>query len=360
MKKTMLQNRVVRHAVQGGAVVATLTGIGLAAMAAQGAYRVYYANDEFNRNVVMIVSDAPLETMLIRTGNVTAEVKVDPTNALNDPQARFVVDLASLETGIKARDEIMRGKDWLNVAQFPKATFKLRKLLGITRDVQILTPNQTRRFKAEGDMDLHGVTKTVMADVEVTPLPADDNTAQRLPGDLLRIKATFPIKLDDFGIAVAAPAKLKIANEESVTVNVFASTGSKVPEGAQIKADPVVVAAADNPGGKRKMANGLEIEDVAVGTGAEAKAGDTVSVHYTGKLTDGTQFDSSVGRGPFNFQLGAGMVIQGWDQGVAGMKVGGKRKLTIPPELGYGARGFPGAIPPNSTLVFDVELLKVN
>ncbi len=108
------------------------------------------------------------------------------------------------------------------------------------------------------------------------------------------------------------------------------------------------------------MANGLEVEDVTIGEGAEAKAGDAVTVHYTGKLTDGTQFDSSVGKKPFQFQLGAGMVIKGWDQGVAGMKVGGKRKLTIPPELGYGARGFPGAIPPNSTLVFDVELLKVN
>jgi FKBP-type peptidyl-prolyl cis-trans isomerase len=331
-------------------------------MAAQGAYRVYYANDEFQRNIVMIVSDAPLETMLTRTGNVTAEVKVDPQNALNNPQARFVVDLASLETGIKARDEIMRGDKWLDVAKYPKATFTLRKLAGVTRDVQILTPNRIRRFKAEGDMELHGVTKTVTADVEVMPLTADDNTAQRLPGDLLRIKATFPIKLDEFGIVVPPPAKLKIANEEMVTVNVFASTGSKMPEGGQIKADEVTVAAAttENSGGTKKMANGLQVEDVVVGDGAEAKAGDNVTVHYTGKLTDGTQFDSSVGRAPFQFKLGAGMVIKGWDQGVAGMKVGGKRKLTIPPELGYGSRGFPGAIPPNSTLVFDVELLKVN
>jgi FKBP-type peptidyl-prolyl cis-trans isomerase len=82
-------------------------------------------------------------------------------------------------------------------------------------------------------------------------------------------------------------------------------------------------------------------------------------VHYTGWLTNGQQFDSSVGRGPFSFRLGGGQVIAGWDQGVAGMKVGGKRRLTIPPELGYGSRGFPGAIPPNSTLVFEVELLGV-
>jgi peptidylprolyl isomerase len=104
----------------------------------------------------------------------------------------------------------------------------------------------------------------------------------------------------------------------------------------------------------------LEITDTQLGNGAEATAGKNVSVHYTGRLTNGSKFDSSLDRGrPFTFKLGAGMVIQGWDQGVAGMKVGGKRTLTIPPELGYGAGGFPPVIPPNSTLVFDVELLDV-
>ena len=104
----------------------------------------------------------------------------------------------------------------------------------------------------------------------------------------------------------------------------------------------------------------LKIEDIIVGTGAEAKAGDTITVNYKGTLTDGKQFDSSYGKTPFKFKLGAGEVIQGWDQGFAGMKVGGKRKLTIPPDLGYGARGAGAAIPPNSTLVFDVELLDVS
>ena len=105
----------------------------------------------------------------------------------------------------------------------------------------------------------------------------------------------------------------------------------------------------------------LKIEDEKVGDGVEAVGGKTVAVHYTGWLTNGTKFDSSVDRGqPFEFRLGAGQVIQGWDKGVAGMKVGGKRKLTIPPEMGYGARGAGGVIPPNATLVFDVELLGVH
>jgi len=107
-------------------------------------------------------------------------------------------------------------------------------------------------------------------------------------------------------------------------------------------------------------ASGLKYEDETLGSGTEAKAGNTVDVHYTGWLTDGTKFDSSRDRGkPFSFKLGAGQVIKGWDEGVAGMKIGGKRKLVIPAALGYGKRGSPGAIPPDAELTFDVELLKV-
>jgi FKBP-type peptidyl-prolyl cis-trans isomerase len=107
--------------------------------------------------------------------------------------------------------------------------------------------------------------------------------------------------------------------------------------------------------------SGLKYWELKKGSGAVAKAGDSVQVHYTGWLTEGKKFDSSVDRGsPFAFKLGAGMVIKGWDEGVAGMKVGGKRQLHIPAELGYGARGAGDAIPPNADLIFDVELLGVN
>ena len=109
-----------------------------------------------------------------------------------------------------------------------------------------------------------------------------------------------------------------------------------------------------------KTPSGLTIEDLVVGSGDTAAAGQRVSVHYTGWTTDGKKFDSSKDRGQaFMFSLGEGEVIRGWDEGVAGMKVGGKRKLTIPPELGYGARGAGGVIPPNATLLFEVELLGV-
>jgi FKBP-type peptidyl-prolyl cis-trans isomerase len=119
---------------------------------------------------------------------------------------------------------------------------------------------------------------------------------------------------------------------------------------------------ADTPAGAQEITtvSGLQYVDVVVGTGEAAVAGKTATVHYTGWLTNGKKFDSSVDRGqPFSFPLGAGRVIKGWDEGVQGMKVGGKRKLTIPSDLGYGPRGAGGVIPPNATLIFDVELLGV-
>jgi FKBP-type peptidyl-prolyl cis-trans isomerase len=113
-------------------------------------------------------------------------------------------------------------------------------------------------------------------------------------------------------------------------------------------------------GDPTKTASGLEYWDLKVGTGAVAQSGQHVKVEYTGWLTSGKKFDSSVGTGrPFDFTLGASEVIKGWDEGVVGMKVGGKRQLRIPPDLAYGAKGYPGVIPPNSTLIFDVQLVDV-
>ncbi len=107
------------------------------------------------------------------------------------------------------------------------------------------------------------------------------------------------------------------------------------------------------------QAEKLKIEDIQAGTGQEVKSGDNIVIHYKGTLTDGTKFDSSYDRGqPFETQIGVGQVIKGWDEGVIGMKVGGKRKLTIPPSLGYGEQAM-GSIPPNSTLIFEVELVGI-
>jgi FKBP-type peptidyl-prolyl cis-trans isomerase FkpA len=142
------------------------------------------------------------------------------------------------------------------------------------------------------------------------------------------------------------------------TVAVIAAAGASCSHKKHASAS---AGAATSGGAAVPGAGGLVIEEVKTGNGAPASTGKMVSVHYVGRLTDGTKFDSSYDRGqPIDFPLGAGVVIKGWDQGVAGMKVGGKRKLTIPPDLAYGARGTPGGpIPPNATLVFDVELMAV-
>jgi FKBP-type peptidyl-prolyl cis-trans isomerase len=136
-----------------------------------------------------------------------------------------------------------------------------------------------------------------------------------------------------------------------------ASDNSQIAKGkaADLLGSDDLVAAKE-----RTTPSGLKITDITVGTGIEAKSGDKVWVNYRGTLTNGKEFDSSYSRNePFNFPLGAGRVIRGWDEGVAGMKVGGKRKLVIPPDLASGARGAGGVIPPNATLIFDVELVKI-
>jgi len=143
----------------------------------------------------------------------------------------------------------------------------------------------------------------------------------------------------------------------SLSAGATSSVGSPAsgPAGGSAAAVP-----GESPGAAKEvtMASGLKYTDLKVGDGTVAESGMVASVHYTGWLTDGTKFDSSVDRGqPFSFRLGGGEVIRGWDEGVKGMRVGGKRKLVIPPDMGYGERGAGGVIPPNAWLVFDVELL---
>jgi peptidylprolyl isomerase len=136
----------------------------------------------------------------------------------------------------------------------------------------------------------------------------------------------------------------------------LAQTGSAQAGAAKA---PAAGGPTKTTGDGTKTASGLQYWDVKVGTGAQAQKGQKVTVHYTGWLTSGKRFDSSVGGKPFPFRIGAGDVIKGWDEGVAGMKVGGKRQLRIPPDLAYGARGYPGVIPANATLIFDVQLVGV-
>jgi len=144
-------------------------------------------------------------------------------------------------------------------------------------------------------------------------------------------------------------------NTHRVWISIILGVATVVFGQGQNNASPTKVT-----GKPKSTASGVEYWDIVVGTGATAVAGKTVSVHYTGWLTNGKKFDSSIDHGqPFTFPLGAGSVIKGWDEGVQGMTVGGKRQLRVPPELGYGARGAGGVIPPNAILVFDVELLSV-
>lgn len=151
--------------------------------------------------------------------------------------------------------------------------------------------------------------------------------------------------------------------DATATNTPFPARGVATATGAASAAGTAAPAASGLPtvaGDPTKTASGLQYIDTKVGDGAEAKAGNQVTVNYTGYLTNGTVFDTSLkaGRTPYDFKLGAGSVIKGWDEGLVGMKVGGKRRLIIPPELGYGANGS-GPIPPNSQLIFDVELLGV-
>ncbi|MEN9877926.1 MAG: hypothetical protein RLZZ158_965 [Cyanobacteriota bacterium] len=169
--------------------------------------------------------------------------------------------------------------------------------------------------------------------------------------------AAAPLSRPAVAAAVAAPLELDPTDPNP---RLFAMAPNDMAQGKGKAAD--LLGGSDLVASKeRTTPSGLKITDLIIGTGAEAKAGEKVSVNYRGSLTNGKEFDSSYSRNEaFTFPLGAGRVIRGWDEGVAGMKVGGKRKLVIPPDLAYGERGAGGAIPPNATLIFEVELLKVS
>lgn len=164
-------------------------------------------------------------------------------------------------------------------------------------------------------------------------------------------------------LAVLAAMTLVLAGcNESQTSSTSSGSSTSTAGGTAATQAPATTDATAPAGvaGEITMPNGIKYVDLVVGGGAEAREGNDVRVHYTGTFPDGREFDSSRNGGqPYPFRLGAGQVIRGWDEGIKGMKVGGRRKLTIPPSLAYGERGYPPVIPPNATLLFDVELVDV-
>jgi len=193
-----------------------------------------------------------------------------------------------------------------------------------------------------------------------TPGPA----LPRLPSRALLLSLAIVAGLQALLLTACSKLTEPPRQEPMVTETTSApASASASAAGSAAAQDPARPAESAKPAERAAEAPSnekLETKDLVVGKGAEAKTGDHVKVHYVGTLTNGSEFDSSKKHGkPFEFDLGGGNVIKGWDQGVVGMKVGGKRKLTVPPSLGYGARGFPPVIPPSSTLLFEVELLEV-
>lgn len=223
----------------------------IAGVSAQKLLRTGYVNDPVGRNVVHIESRAPLETMSIFTNKITGEIHGDPQNFLDHPQARFEVDMSSLDSGIALRNEHLRSNIWLDTAKYPKAVFTLTKLYELgtkynglvanglpplqppfsRTSVPSLESGKTYTTVAQGTMEMHGVTKTIYANLEWTPRKGSDETKNRLPGDLMHVRATFPLRLSDFGINVPTMAQMEVAPVQNVTVDVFANTEpTKAPD----------------------------------------------------------------------------------------------------------------------------------
>ncbi|MFN9644411.1 MAG: FKBP-type peptidyl-prolyl cis-trans isomerase, partial [Cyanobacteriota bacterium] len=184
--------------------------------------------------------------------------------------------------------------------------------------------------------------------------PAVVQAAPPEPTTTVAVALQDPAPMGD-SIAAAVRSPLEIDPDDSNPFLFAMAPSDDAPSLAQANALGGEMSAPK----PRTTASGLQITDLVVGNGDEASAGQMVSVNYRGTLQNGREFDSSAGRGPFSFPLGAGRVIKGWDEGVAGMRVGGKRQLVIPPDLAYGSRGAGGVIPPDATLIFEVELLGV-
>ncbi len=207
-----------------------LTGLVLAAaLAAWAADRVTYLNDDpADRDVVTITSDAPLEYMVTRTQEVKGTVQFDPANILNQPEASFEIPVDRLETGIPLRDEHLRGEAWLNARQFPLVKFTLKQIKTPIRATP-LPLGGSLRLDVIGTVEIKGVAVDLPARIDVTRLAPTEETAARLPGEILRVAAEFDILLSDFGVDIPAMATLKVANRQHVEVNLLASTERMVP-----------------------------------------------------------------------------------------------------------------------------------
>ncbi|PQV63726.1 Polyisoprenoid-binding protein YceI [Abditibacterium utsteinense] len=228
-----MKNSFRSRPAQIGLAAFALLNFAHAGVMAQDASRAYFANDPMGRNLVTIRSEAPLETMLTRTGAVEASIKINPQNVLDKPQARFVIDANTLDTGIALRNEHMKSEGWLDTAKYPRISFTLLKPLTPTMAAIVAPraiPGASGKMMVEGELEFHGVKKMVTANVNVEVIGESEQSKARLDGELMHIRADFPLKLDDFGVVVPATAQLKVANEQQVHVDVFVSTGSKAPE----------------------------------------------------------------------------------------------------------------------------------
>ncbi len=222
-----MKNIFRSRAAQSGLAALALFNFAQAGVMAQGATRAYFANDPVGRDLVTIASNAPLETMLTRIGAVEADIKINPNNVLDNPKARFEIDANTLDTGIALRNEHMKSAGWLDTAKYPRISFTLTKALAPGNFAA--TAGAKGGMPVEGELEFHGVKKVVQANVQVEVIGESEATKARLAGDLMHIKATFPLKLDDFGVQIPEMARLKVANVQDVKVDVFVSTGSKAP-----------------------------------------------------------------------------------------------------------------------------------